>query len=44
MCALLEDGGVRCWGWAEWGELGYGSTRAIGDDEDPASAGDVPIW
>jgi alpha-tubulin suppressor-like RCC1 family protein len=42
-CALLTSGGVRCWGHALQGELGYGNVRDIGDDETPASAGDVMI-
>ena len=42
-CALLDTGGVRCWGWAFFGMLGYGNTEDIGDDETPASAGDVPL-
>ncbi len=42
-CALLEGGSVRCWGSAGQGRLGYGKPVAIGDDEAPASAGDVPI-
>jgi alpha-tubulin suppressor-like RCC1 family protein len=42
-CALLDTGKVRCWGGNARGQLGYGHTRAIGDDEDPASAGDVPL-
>jgi alpha-tubulin suppressor-like RCC1 family protein len=42
-CALLESGGVRCWGSGEHGELGYGNTENIGDDETPADAGDVPL-
>jgi cysteine-rich repeat protein len=41
-CALLETGAVRCWGNGGGGRLGYGHTSAIGDDEHPASAGDVP--
>jgi cysteine-rich repeat protein len=41
-CALLETGAVRCWGWGVYGRLGYGNTSSIGDDETPASAGDVP--
>jgi alpha-tubulin suppressor-like RCC1 family protein len=42
-CALLEGGAVRCWGEAMYGELGYGNGTAIGDNEKPASAGDVPV-
>lgn len=40
-CATLESGAIRCWGRASDGELGYGNTDAVGDDETPASAGDV---
>lgn len=42
-CALLEGGNVRCWGLGEDGRLGYGNTDTIGDDESPASAGDVDV-
>jgi len=42
-CAVLSAGTVRCWGDGEFGQLGYGNTNAIGDDETPASAGDVPV-
>jgi alpha-tubulin suppressor-like RCC1 family protein len=41
-CALSPTGGVRCWGAGLVG-LGYGNTATIGDNEDPASAGDVPV-
>jgi alpha-tubulin suppressor-like RCC1 family protein len=43
ICALLEAGRVRCWGFGAYGQLGYGNTQDIGDDETPASAGDVPL-
>lgn len=45
VCALLAggDGRIRCWGGAAGGKLGYGNLEPIGDDEAPATAGDVPI-
>ena len=42
-CALLDTGKVRCWGHNAYGQLGYGHTRAMGDDELPSSAGDVDV-
>jgi alpha-tubulin suppressor-like RCC1 family protein len=42
-CALLDTGNVRCWGYNQAGQLGYGSEDTIGDTEVPASAGDVPL-
>jgi len=42
-CALMSTGTLRCWGLGRQGQLGYGNTESIGDDETPASAGAVPI-
>ncbi len=43
-CAVLDDGSVRCWGYAGDGRLGYLNTNNdIGDDETPASAGPVGL-
>jgi hypothetical protein len=40
---LLESGAVRCWGSGSDGQLGYGNTRNVGEDESPAAAGDVDV-
>ncbi|KIG13499.1 Molybdopterin oxidoreductase, iron-sulfur binding subunit [Enhygromyxa salina] len=40
-CVLIEGGRVRCWGYNGQGQLGYGNTNDIGDDETPADIGDV---
>jgi alpha-tubulin suppressor-like RCC1 family protein len=45
-CALLESGGVRCWGdlaASERGALGYGYEAPIGDDETPLEAGTLML-
>lgn len=40
ICAVLSGGRVRCWGFPI---LGYQEDQPIGDDETPASAGDVEL-
>ncbi len=42
-CAILVDGTVRCWGYGGEGQLGYGNTDSIGDDETPGSVGPVNL-
>lgn len=42
-CALLDTAAVRCWGNNPYGQLGYGNTLDIGDNELPAAAGDVNV-
>jgi alpha-tubulin suppressor-like RCC1 family protein len=43
-CALLSDKTVRCWGDDRGlGVLGQAIVNNIGDDETPASAGDVAV-
>lgn len=42
-CALFNNGTLRCWGLNGNGQLGYGNTFTIGNDEQPYEAGDVPL-
>ncbi|MEM1270061.1 MAG: T9SS type A sorting domain-containing protein [Bacteroidota bacterium] len=43
-CVRTSAGAVRCWGENLTGQLGYGNTDNIGDDELPATAGDVSVF
>lgn len=43
MCALIDTGDVKCWGYNGYGQLGYGHKNNIGDDEEPVAAGSVPL-
>ncbi|MBK7823641.1 MAG: hypothetical protein IPJ59_00140 [Nannocystis sp.] len=40
---MLDTGKLRCWGSGTYGQLGYKNTNDIGDNETPASAGDVKM-
>jgi alpha-tubulin suppressor-like RCC1 family protein len=42
-CAIVSDGSARCWGSSAYGQLGYANTDTVGDDETPASAGQVDL-
>ena len=42
-CARIDGGALRCWGRGEFGQLGYGNTDNVGDDEFPSDVGDVPL-
>ena len=42
-CALMESEDVMCWGANNYGQLGYGHTDSVGDDEHPDSEGIVNI-
>jgi cysteine-rich repeat protein len=42
-CVRLDNGGVKCWGDNSYGQLGYGNTLTIGDDETPETVGTVSL-
>ena len=43
VCALLDDGGVVCWGLGTNGRLGHGDERSVGARETPAAGGRVDV-
>ena len=42
-CARLEGGKIRCWGLNGDGQLGHANEMDVGDDETPASVGDIDL-
>ena len=38
-CVIRDDARLLCWGFGSGGQLGYGGTSDIGDDETPGSVG-----
>jgi alpha-tubulin suppressor-like RCC1 family protein len=42
-CALLESNNIKCWGENNFGQLGYGHTDNIGDDESLSGLNTVPV-
>jgi cysteine-rich repeat protein len=43
-CAITTDHQLRCWGRSNRGQLGYGNTSTIGNDEHPDEAGNVVVY
>lgn len=42
-CAVMSNGDLYCWGYNYYGQLGYGNTYNVGDDELPTSVGKVSV-
>lgn len=42
---MLVSGGLRCWGYGHYGQLGYGNTESLGGSPEttPDKNGDVPL-
>lgn len=43
VCALLSNGAVMCWGFANWGQTGHGNASTVGDNELPSSVSPVKL-
>jgi uncharacterized repeat protein (TIGR01451 family) len=42
-CAILDDSRLLCWGFNASGQLGYGGTGDVGDNETPGQVGPVNV-
>ena len=42
-CVIFQGGQLKCWGYNARGELGYGHTQSLGDDEPASAAGIVDV-
>ena len=42
-CVLLDTREVKCWGENFYGQLGYGHSNRIGDDETPSTVGTIAL-
>ena len=42
-CAVMESADMKCWGENTYGQLGYGHTNDLGDDETVASIPIIPL-
>jgi cysteine-rich repeat protein len=43
-CVVTAAGGLRCFGQNAYGNLGYGNLQHVGDNETPASVGDIDLF